>query len=57
MSKERSAPGAALGLLSSLKLTLVLFFALAAASVIGTLLPQEISLPESEIILVRRRPF
>jgi cytochrome c biogenesis protein len=46
MSKEKSAPGAALGWLSSLKLTLVLFFALAAASVIGTLLPQEISLPE-----------
>jgi cytochrome c biogenesis protein len=46
MSKEKSAPGAVLGLLSSLKLTLVLFFALAAASVIGTLLPQEISLPE-----------
>jgi cytochrome c biogenesis protein len=46
MSKEKSAPGAALGWLSSLKLTLVLFFALAVASVIGTLLPQEISLPE-----------
>ncbi len=46
MSKEKSAPAGALGLLSSLKLTLVLFFALAAASVIGTLLPQEISLPE-----------
>ncbi|HIJ75380.1 MAG TPA: cytochrome c biogenesis protein ResB [Deltaproteobacteria bacterium] len=46
MSKEKSAPGAALGWLSSLKLTLVLFFALAAASVVGTLLPQEISLPE-----------
>ncbi|MGA2026927.1 MAG: cytochrome c biogenesis protein ResB, partial [Syntrophobacteraceae bacterium] len=46
MSKEKSAPGAALGWLSSLKLTLVLFFALAAASVIGTLLPQELSLPE-----------
>ena len=44
MSKEKS--GALLGWLSSLKLTLVLFFALAAASVIGTLLPQEISLPE-----------
>jgi len=46
MSKEKSAPGAVLDLLSSLKLTLVLFFVLAAASVIGTLLPQEISLPE-----------
>ncbi len=46
MSKEKSAPAAVLGLLSSLKLTLVLFFTLAAASVIGTLLPQEISLPE-----------
>jgi len=46
MSKEKSAPGAVLGLLSSLKLTLVLFFALAAASVIGTLLPQEVSLLE-----------
>lgn len=46
MSKEKSAPGALLGLLSSLKLTLALFFTLAAASVIGTLLPQEISLVE-----------
>lgn len=46
MSKEKSAPGAVLGWLSSLKLTLVLFFALAAASVIGTLLPQEMSLVE-----------
>ncbi len=46
MSKEKSAPGAVLGWLSSLKLTLVLFFALAAASLIGTLLPQQISLPE-----------
>ncbi len=46
MSKEKNALGAALGWLSSLKLTLVLFFALAAASVIGTLLPQGVSLPE-----------
>jgi len=46
MSQEKSALGAVLGWLSSLKLTLVLFFALAAASLIGTLLPQEISLPE-----------
>ncbi|MGO9021783.1 MAG: cytochrome c biogenesis protein ResB [Syntrophobacteraceae bacterium] len=46
MPQEKSTLGAVLGWLSSLKLTLVLFFALAAASVIGTLLPQEISLPE-----------
>jgi cytochrome c biogenesis protein len=46
MSKEKSVPGALLGWLSSLKLTLILFFTLAVASVIGTLLPQEISLPE-----------
>ncbi len=46
MPKEKNAPGAVLDLFSSLKLTLVLFFVLAAASVIGTLLPQGISLPE-----------
>ena len=40
MSKEKSAPDAVLSLISSLKLTLVLFFVLAAASVIGTLCPK-----------------
>jgi cytochrome c biogenesis protein len=46
MTKEKNAPGAVLGWLSSLKLTLVLFFVLAAASVIGTFLPQGVSLLE-----------
>jgi cytochrome c biogenesis protein len=46
MPEEKTAAGALLDLLSSLKLTLVLFFVLAAASVIGTVLPQGISLPE-----------
>ncbi|MGO9314444.1 MAG: cytochrome c biogenesis protein ResB [Syntrophobacteraceae bacterium] len=38
--------GVRLGWLSSLKLTLILFFALAGASLIGTLLPQGLSLVE-----------
>ena len=48
MSKERSAStsGVDIGWLSSLKLTLLLFFALAASSVVGTLLPQGVSVPE-----------
>jgi len=47
MPKENSAStGVTMGWLSSLKLTLVLFFALAASSVIGTLLPQGVSAPE-----------
>jgi len=46
MVKDQTTPGAMLELLSSLKLTLLLFFVLAAASVIGTVLPQGISLPE-----------
>jgi cytochrome c biogenesis protein len=46
MVKEKNAPGAVLGWLSSLKLTLVLFFVLAASSIIGTLLPQGVGLPE-----------
>lgn len=43
MPKEKGAPAAILGWLASLKLTLFVFFALAAASVIGTLLPQGVS--------------
>jgi cytochrome c biogenesis protein len=43
MSKENGAPAIILGWLASLKLTLFVFFALAAASVIGTLLPQGLS--------------
>lgn len=40
MPKENGAPAIILDWLASLKLTLFVFFALAAASVIGTLLPQ-----------------
>ncbi|MHC1728711.1 MAG: cytochrome c biogenesis protein ResB [Syntrophobacteraceae bacterium] len=43
MSKDQNLPGKILDWLASLKLTLILFFALAAASVIGTLLPQGMS--------------
>ena len=40
MPKDKGASrGVQIGWLSSLKLTLILFFALAAASLIGTLLP------------------
>ena len=47
MPKEKGASrGLEIGWLSSLKLTLVLFFALAASSVVGTLLPQGVSAPE-----------
>ncbi len=47
MPKEKGALwGVGIGWLSSLKLTLVLFFALAASSVVGTLLPQGVSAPE-----------
>lgn len=47
MAKEKGASGGiGFGWFSSLKLTLVLFFALAASSVIGTLLPQGLSDPE-----------
>ena len=45
MPKDKGTSwGVRIGWLSSLKLTLVLFFALAGASLIGTLLPQGISL-------------
>ena len=45
MPKDKGTSwGLGIGWLSSLKLTLVLFFALAGASLIGTLLPQGISL-------------
>jgi cytochrome c biogenesis protein len=40
MPKENGAPAIILGWLASLKMTLFVFFTLAAASVIGTLLPQ-----------------
>lgn len=43
MSKESTGPAVILDWLASLKLTLFIFFALAAASVVGTLLPQGIS--------------
>ncbi len=46
MAKEKNIPGVLLARLSSLKLTLALFFALAAASVLGTLLPQGIGLAD-----------
>ena len=46
MPKEKSISGVLLDRLSSVKLTLVLFFALAAASVLGTLLPQGIGLAD-----------
>jgi cytochrome c biogenesis protein len=47
MPKEKGASmSLQLGWLSSLKLTLLLFFALAASSVVGTLLPQGLSAPE-----------
>lgn len=46
MGKEKNFPGAVLDWLASVKLTLVLFFVLAASSVIGTLLPQGIGLHE-----------
>jgi cytochrome c biogenesis protein len=46
MAKEKTASSAALGWLASLKLTLVLFFVLAGASIIGTLLPQGAALSE-----------
>jgi cytochrome c biogenesis protein len=47
MPKENGASWSVkLGWLSSLKMTLVLFFALAASSVVGTLLPQGASAPE-----------
>ncbi len=49
MPKDKGpSGGAAAGWLSSLKLTLILFFSLAAASLIGTLLPQGLSLAELE---------
>ena len=45
MSKDKgTSRGVKTGWLSSLKLTLILFFSLAAASLVGTLLPQGISL-------------
>ena len=45
MPKDKGASwGVRIGWLSSLKLTLTLFFALAGASLIGTLLPQGITL-------------
>ena len=40
MSKDNNLPGRVLDRLASLKLTLFLFFTLAAASIVGTLLPQ-----------------
>ncbi|HYA42108.1 MAG TPA: cytochrome c biogenesis protein ResB [Syntrophobacteraceae bacterium] len=46
MTEKKTAPGAAFGWLASLKLTLVLFFVLAGASLIGTLLPQGVNLSE-----------
>jgi len=46
MTKEKNAPGAVLAWIASLKLTLVLFFVLAGASLIGTLLPQGVGLSE-----------
>ena len=47
MPKDKGTSGGVqIGWLSSLKLTLILFFTLAAASLIGTLLPQGLTLPE-----------
>jgi cytochrome c biogenesis protein len=46
MPNENGAPAIILGWLASLKLTLFVFFALAAASVIGTLLPQGVGTAE-----------